>query len=142
MDINSSESPTDEASVLGLQDGASAVAAPQSKGFVADVSVDANVSATLSGSGSVDFGFVGLDFDTIVGSASASLDGQLTGQGTLGGIGDVLTFENLFKAASGDSFDQNTSWMAAIGGVVWPGTQSSMAPSRIQFSTRGAISSP
>lgn len=118
------ENPTGEASVLGLQDGASAVAAPQSGGFIADVDVSANVSATATGSGSVDFGFLELDFGTITGGASASASGELTGfapfdlGGSPGDITNVLTFENLFQAGSGADYDTDTSWMSQIGGSV------------------------
>ncbi|WP_407493414.1 hypothetical protein [Pseudooceanicola sp. MF1-13] len=105
-----------EERILGLENGASAVAPPVSGAFAADITITAAIDAVASGFGEVDLGFLGISAG-VSGTANADVSGTLRGGAVLG-QDNAIGFQTLFDAASGKLYD-GTNTDAVDAGLTW-----------------------
>lgn len=79
---------------LGLENDMAASKREESLAFVSDASFGATIELDASGTGSLNAGFLGLDFGSVDGGLSASISGSFETR-TLAGVGDITDIESL-----------------------------------------------
>ncbi|WP_076462712.1 LEPR-XLL domain-containing protein [Marinobacterium stanieri] len=79
---------------LGLENDMAASKREESLAFVSDASFGATIELDASGTGSLNAGFLGLDFGNVDGGLSASISGSFETR-ALAGVGDITDIESL-----------------------------------------------
>ncbi len=79
---------------LGLENDMAASKREESLAFVSDASFYADIDLAATGSGSLNAGFLGLDFGSVTGGLSADISGSFETR-ALAGVGDITDIESL-----------------------------------------------